>query len=476
MVIESFKYDEEGRFIQGEDNFVDQWTYEVDEHKVNFVFCRNVYTEEEHFFGENDTDTMNNLNSPLERFLQFTYSYNMGNNTFAAHNAKGYDSRLILHHVTEHQDSAYISLIKTGTKLIQLKIGRTNSELKVTFIDSLSHLPGSLKKLAKDMCGDLLAKGYFPHRFNTPSNYSYIGPLPSKGEFDIYFSARNQRDVDEFNSWWEQRNQEGPWNFMEEMKFYNRNDVLVLADIMKKYDKIMFDETGMSPWFNATGPSYCHEVTLVQNVKKLKDQYDLDNLKTAYPVSYTEKIQEIVRNEYWAVKKPVEYAPTKLAFRGGRTEVTALYAKLSEDEIAQGVRIRAADICSSYPSQQIKQRFPVGLPRIRVWDPRFYPCTHLDCISSLDRSYCDHERFRRHPRDHPYTEEQIQPTARDILDQDWNGYVCVTIQPCKMLHPVIPIYCPIKNKCLFTCEKLVECWVDSPTLKTALKVGSSNSP
>ena len=52
LVIEKFLYDSEGRFIQGEDNFVDQWTWEVDEHKVNFVFCRNVYTEEEYFFGE----------------------------------------------------------------------------------------------------------------------------------------------------------------------------------------------------------------------------------------------------------------------------------------------------------------------------------------------------------------------------------------------------------------------------------------
>lgn len=237
--VESFNRDEDGYFFRGDDGFVEVWTHTVDEHKVNFVYCINVFTGEEKYFFPGDGD-LDDISDPIQRFLSFACTFNQGNNTFAAHNAKGYDSRLLLHHVYKTQDRMSVNMIKNGSMLIQLKIGHRTSPNKTVFIDTMSHLPGSLKKLAKDMCGDLLTKGYFPHRFNTPENYDYVGPLPSKEMFDVYFGARSKKDVDEFEKWWDEENAKGvPWNFMEEMKYYNRNDVLVLADIMKKYNDIM---------------------------------------------------------------------------------------------------------------------------------------------------------------------------------------------------------------------------------------------
>lgn len=227
----------------------------------------------------------------------------------------------------------------------------------------------------------------------------------------------------------------------------------------------------MSPWFNATCPSYCHEVTLSEGTRMLKDKYNLEELKKEYPQSYNEKIYEIAKEEYWAVKTPVEYAPTKMAFRGGRTEIVALYAKLSVAEIEAGVEMRAADICSSYPSQQIKQRFPVGLPDILIWNLEYRPCRAKKCVNSLTRTWCRCPDRMRGTNDNEFEIETIQPTARDILDQDWNGYVCVDIQPCKMMHPIIPYFDEKMQKCIFSCQRLVKCWVDTPTLKTALKAG-----
>jgi len=470
--IESFAYDENGRLLKGEDNYISGMTLDVDEHVVNFVYCKNVFTGEERFFGENES-LDGGLTSPMQRFINFACEYNNGHNTFAAHNARNYDSRLLLHHMYKCKDESLVEVIKNGQMLLDLKIGFKNKGSKrTTFIDTLSHLPGSLKKLAKDMCGDKLAKGYFPHRFNSAANYNYNGLLPAKEYFDIYFSAKNQKDVDEFDKWWEERNKQGEWNFMREMKFYNRNDVEVLAEIMKKYHEIMMKDSGMSPWFNMTGPSYCHEVTLIEGMRKLNDQYELEKLKKEYPKSYQEKITEIAKNEYWAVKKPVEYAPVKKAFRGGRTEIVAMYARLTQEEIENGVEIRAADICSSYPAQQIKQKFPIGLPKIRVWDPDYRPCKEKECKGSLTRVKCTHPTEKRRVFGvNSKLERGSQPTAKNILDEDWNGYVCVTIQPCKMIHPIIPHKDEKLNKCLFSCEKLVECWVDTPTLKTALKAG-----
>jgi hypothetical protein len=39
------------------------------------------------------------------------------------------------------------------------------------------------------------------------------------------------------------------------------------------------------------------------------------------------------------------------------------------------------------------------------------------------------------------------------------------------MHPIIPYYSEEMKKCIFSCQKLIECWVDTPTLKTALQAG-----
>tara|TARA_R110002126_G_scaffold5170_1_gene26931 strand:- start:308 stop:1630 length:1323 start_codon:yes stop_codon:yes gene_type:complete len=62
-------------------------------------------------------------------------------------------------------------------------------------------------------------------------------------------------------------------------------------------------------------------------------------------------------------------------------------------------------------------------------------------------------------------------TAQQILDEDWFGLVCVSVQPCKSLTPLIEYYDPVKKKLILGCEKIEEVWIPTCILKPALKYG-----
>jgi len=464
--INSFATDENGRFTEtGEDGFVEKWAYTYDKHQVNFVHLKNVFTGEERNFNEQNSMGMD----PLQKMLEFLKAYNKSNNVCCAHNSKSYDSRVLVSVIYEHFPDDQIKILKRGQMINEIKLGARQSRQKVIFRDSLLHLTGSLAGLANSMCPGELEKGYFPHRFNSPENYGYVGPLPAKKEFDIYFSAKNQQDVDKFNTWWESRRTQGEWNFHFEMLKYNRNDVHVLAEVMKIYHDTCMDMFEMTPWANMTAPSYVHEVSLRENTKLLEDEYNLVDLRKNNWAEYNQTIQNLTKKA-WAVLKPYEYAACRASLRGGRTECLAVYVELTQEEKDRGDRIKYIDITSSYPFQQVKQIFPTGIPDITVYDQAYAPCILRGCENSTMRTKCDHDLEFRFGI--PFKKSVRTPSAWEILNDDtWFGFACVTLIPCKMLSPVIAHYDQEKRKLVIGCEKLVEVWVNSMELKVALKYG-----
>ena len=116
----------------------------MQKHEVNFVCCRNVFTDEEFTFFGNDA---------LQNFILFLYTQNHGKNICIAHNASGYDTRLLFSKFAEldQDDEIEINPIMRGGKFMQLKVNK-----HLIFRDSLLHVKGSLKSLAKDFCDGLL--------------------------------------------------------------------------------------------------------------------------------------------------------------------------------------------------------------------------------------------------------------------------------------------------------------------------------
>ena len=421
--------------------------FSVKEHKVNLVVARNVFTNEEKIFRGDDG---------LREFIWFMHTFNMGKNLCFAHNASGYDTRLLFEAACKMTDlDVAMEPILRGGKFMQLKLGNA------IYRDSLLHVTGSLRDLAKDFCGgSMLEKGHFPHLFNSIENYSYVGPIPDRSYFDLSFSIRSQRDFDEFEEWYSTWQGRDDWNFQHELEKYCINDVLVLAEIMKSYHDILYEKFEMSPWHNTTAPSFVHEVYL----RKLALTLELPDPKEE-EVEYAQKIQELAWNEYWAVLTETEYWFARKALRGGRTDIRKVYHKVSQDDWDRGVRIRYQDICSQYPYQQAVHDFPVGLPTIYVWDPRYRPCLDHkkgDCTCTnalLDRSV-------------KCVTDAPEPTAQELLDPSWFGIVCATVEPPKdIYHPVLVHWDEDRGKSVADCYRIERGVFTSVELQQALRVG-----
>jgi hypothetical protein len=171
----------------------------VNQHIVNLVVFRDVF--------DPSSETVLEGDDCLTRFIQIMTSSNNGRNICVAHNASGYDARLIMEEILQNFMEKTPSFTKKGTKFMEIKYHNT------IFRDSLLFLPGSLSNLAKSF-NLTTRKGYFPHLFNTEENYDYEGQLPSQKYFDLTFMAKSEREVDTFKTWHDRRSTEGKKNFL----------------------------------------------------------------------------------------------------------------------------------------------------------------------------------------------------------------------------------------------------------------------
>ena len=79
------------------------------------------------------------------------------------------------------------SLILKGTKILTLEYR------DVKLIDSYNFIPISLERFPETFGLKELKKGFFPHSFNSPENFNYIGSIPSKSFFSANFFSENKK-------------------------------------------------------------------------------------------------------------------------------------------------------------------------------------------------------------------------------------------------------------------------------------------
>lgn len=419
--------------------------------RVNMVVYRNVFTGAETvLFGEN----------ALQKFILEMLETNKGRNICIAHNGSGYDSRLVLEEIGKMDLHVSSSLTSNGSKFMEIRVG------KVKFRDSLMHLPGSLNSLAKAFRLPLM-KGTFPHLFNSVENYDYVGPIPDKRYFDLTFSAYSRTDIDKFNEWYADRSQT-PWCFKTELTNYCVDDVRILAMIVKMHHEICTEKFTLSPWNFVTAPSYCHSVIKWQLSKKLDLPPKDDPARNAY-------IQDCAWNSQWGALHCQEYWFARQALIGGRTDARRIHYRLSNEDRAKGLQIRYQDIVSMYPYVQAydKLYYPVGLPRIKVFDSKYYPCTKHQAPAAGSNSFkfCDcprHERFADRMID--VEEVDAQPSLEYV--RNVFGIMCVTMTPPKNLfHPVLVTWDESIGKRVATLHKIVEQTYTSVEVQKALEKG-----
>ena len=73
----------------------------------------------------------------------------------------------------------------------------------VKLIDSYSFLPMPLAKFESTFELKELKKGFFPHKFNKPENYSYVGSIPPKSDYSPDFMSHKK--TAEFHEWYQKQ-------------------------------------------------------------------------------------------------------------------------------------------------------------------------------------------------------------------------------------------------------------------------------
>ena len=108
-----------------------------------------------------------------------------------------------------------------GAKIMELSV----KDPDIRFIDSLIFLPMPLSKFPKTFGLTELAKGYFPHFFNTEANQHYVGPIPDVKYYDPDGMKPEAREA--FYKWYDTQH-EKVFNMEEELLKYCRSDVDIL--------------------------------------------------------------------------------------------------------------------------------------------------------------------------------------------------------------------------------------------------------
>ena len=446
QVIEEFYFDENGKYVTDDENVSLALTgYSYIEQRANYCYVEDGC--------DDNVQKMFRGKYCLDEFLDWVTSYNQGKNIVLFHYGSGYDSRLIFAAAQKRFRTQLKSPIVRGTKFLELKVGNS------IFRDSILHLPGSLDSLGKAFKppGGLV-KGHFPILFNYEENVGKVfETIPSLKYFAI---PRDQKAYDELVTW--HSNWQGIWDFSKEIEKYVIADVKVLKFVGMQFHKTLVAATGASPWYRATAPSFTHEFLKMQVTKLMQ----LPKYKTP---EYYDAIQDRV-HDFWPVLDGYEDAFARKCLRGGRTDVKCMRRILTEDELKRGCRIKYIDVNSMYPAVQMCKNFPVGLPRVEIYDEKYIPCrTHAyegkcDCVPVLRPKFA---KFKYYFLD--------QLTSQDILnDETFFGFgVFTTIPPKDIFTPLTVVYSDIDKKCLATLrdEDHVEKYDTSESLKLMLRNG-----
>ena len=143
-------------------------------HKVNYCVAMSVCDKCTDDHPCEDCSQTHGLEVRDEDFCMWAFDDKINQEAvFIAHNGSNYDSHFILSYLVENTE--YPELLANGGKILQMYIKACESK----FIDSCCFLSIPLSKFSDTFNLPDVVKGTFPHCFNTPNNYGYVGLLPA---------------------------------------------------------------------------------------------------------------------------------------------------------------------------------------------------------------------------------------------------------------------------------------------------------
>ena len=257
-------------------------------HVVNY--CVAQYFNEEQ--ANKCKDTFERTFLTVDDFCTWVFNKNHHNYTLVAHYGKGYDFQFVAEWLIHK--GVKPNIISTGQKIMMLEV---KSDYNIRFIDSISFTMQPLKTFPKTFGLKELAKGYFPHKFNTDENQNYIGEYPSKEMYG--YDELVEKDKKEFDDWYETvKNTQ--FDFRQEMYKYCKSDVDILRRGCLELRKIFIEVTSIDPFQYITIASVCMAIyrnqylpekkTIAVHKETPSDNYSIKSIKWLKYLSTTQGI------------------------------------------------------------------------------------------------------------------------------------------------------------------------------------------
>ena len=180
----------------------------------------------------------------VDMFCKWLFSKQNKHTQLYAHSLRSYDSFLILDYL--YKNAIIPSIIPNGSKNMSIEV----PHYKMKFLDSINFIPTALKNLPKMFGLSELAKGYFPHLFNTKANQNVkLDHLPDES----YYSPDSMKSDDraKFKAWYDE-NKDQPFDMQTEIVKYCRSDVDILRRASLEFRKLFMEVTdGVDPFYKS---------------------------------------------------------------------------------------------------------------------------------------------------------------------------------------------------------------------------------
>ena len=239
-----------------------------------------------------DFDGKENIFHTIDEFCSWAFSPSHKGYTFIAHYGKGYDFQFIVEWLIAH-GGVKPKIIHNGQKIMQLEVMNGHN---IRFIDSISFIPMPLRKFPKTFGLTEIAKGYFPHKFNTDENQEYNGPYPDRA-FYVYDEMKKE-DREQFDDWY--KTTEGKtFDFKQEMYKYCKSDVDILRRGCIELRQLFIEIAKIDPFRYITIASVCQAIYRSQFLPKDTigivdeapvDTYSIKSIKWLKYMSQTEGV------------------------------------------------------------------------------------------------------------------------------------------------------------------------------------------
>ena len=386
-----------------------------DRHEVNLIVVEQCFTGIVKVFKN------------LETFVEFCNTRVGKRVTFIAHNLRGYDGRLLYDYLVKELGTPPEKQIWTGQKVMGFTFNG------VHFRDSLQHIASALEQFPSIFGLDetQFKKGYFPYKFNTPANQSYVGPLP---EIQYYEPDRMKPDKRKaFLDWYHDQLHDaaaaaaeegvcGLFDLQREMETYCRSDVAILARSMEIY---MVEGAAINAGLN---PMDC--MTIASYALKV---YRTLHLPPGVLYVLPEDFSTFARK----------------CLKGGRTDARQLYRRwaassesLHPDQEQQSPGAAYIDIQSMYPAVQFYDTMPVGKPTRTVFSVQ------------------------------DFNQNTPQYQSKFQLLSTFIGFACVDVTPTQYIHhPILVSTCPTTGKLTADLNPKHQLYVTSVELQMAMQYG-----